>query len=189
MTCATLHCPASPSTALHNSAPLCTTLHCSAPPTRLGDPEQKSTLKACDRGDNPCRGDTAEVNVGSVDPGPNKSIILKGMIFTKLQSIITLLILTSAGCSATKSCESHADLLHEANDLIISLVCGRLVAHLIERRASSFGANGFVVASTALKASLADVVGSGSLLRSGLLQTKQAAKVSERLECFGGEQP
>ena len=92
-----------------------------------------------------------------------------------------LLILT---LTPTKSCELHADLLDEANDFISSLPHGRRVAHLIERCASSFGANGFIVASTAFKALLSE-----SLLRSGLLQTKQAAKVSERLEYFFGEQP
>ena len=66
-----------------------------------------------------------------------------------------LLILT---LTPTKSCELHADLLDEANDFIISLPRGRRVAHLIERCASSFGANGFVVASIASQCLLSEIL-------------------------------
>ena len=52
-----------------------------------------------------------------------------------------------------------ADLLDGANDLIIPMACGGRGAHLIERCASSFGANGFVVASIAFNWGLAAVVG------------------------------
>ena len=51
-----------------------------------------------------------------------------------------------------------ADLLDGANDLIIPMARGGRGAHLIERCASSFGANGFVVASIAFKGLLSEIL-------------------------------